>query len=158
MPGYWTPPASQPDTRVYNVSVHFPHPEPDTFNTGFTTLLGCAVGLVLVLLYLFTPPCPGCRSCYHHTCRCRRWPRTPSPLQELSAQSSVLSTTPPDAPRRKASVHKHVVFLEPGRRSLNGRVQLAVAEDFDLHNPLGLRLKAGSESTSSTGSEGLVMT
>ncbi|XP_026954477.1 amphoterin-induced protein 3 [Sagmatias obliquidens] len=145
-------------THEYNVSVHFPHPEPDTFNTGFTTLLGCAVGLVLVLLYLFTPPCPGCRSCYHHTCRCRRWPRTPSPLQELSAQSSVLSTTPPDAPRRKASVHKHVVFLEPGRRSLNGRVQLAVAEDFDLHNPLGLRLKAGSESTSSTGSEGLVMT
>ena len=70
----------------------------------------------------------------------------------------MLSTTPPDAPSRKASVHKHVVFLEPGRRGLNGRVQLAVAEDFDLYNPSGLRLKAGSESTSSTASEGLVMT
>ncbi|XP_005600714.1 amphoterin-induced protein 3 [Equus caballus] len=147
-------------THEYNVSVHFPHPEPEAFNTGFTTLLGCAVGLVLVLLYLFAPPCPGCRHCYHRTCCCccRRWPRTPSPLQELSAHSSVLSTTPPDAPSRKASVHKHVVFLEPGRRSLNGRVQLAIAEDFDLYNPMGLRFKTGSESASSTGSEGLVMT
>lgn len=145
-------------THEYNVSVHFPHPEPEAFNTGFTTLLGCAVGLGLVLLYLFAPPCPGCCRCYHRTCRCRRWPRTPSPLQDLSAQSSVLSTTPPDAPSHKASVHKHVVFLEPGRRGLNGRVQLAIAEDFDLYNPMGLRLKVGSESTSSTGSEGLVMT
>lgn len=148
-------------THEYNVSVHFTHPEPEAFNTGYTTLLGCAVGLVLVLLYLFAPPCPGCRRCYQRTCRCChccRWPRAPSPLQELSAQSSMLSTTPPDVPSRKASVHKHVVFLEPGRRSLNGRVQLAVAEDFDLYNPVSLRFKAGSESSSSTGSEGLVMT
>ncbi|KAF6098464.1 adhesion molecule with Ig like domain 3 [Phyllostomus discolor] len=142
-------------THEYNVSVHFPHPEPEAFNTSYTTLLGCAVGLVLVLLYLFAPPCPGCRRCYRRTCHC--WPRAPSPLQELSAQSSVLSSTPPDAPSRKASVHKHVVFLEPGRKGLDGRVQLAVAEDFDLYNPMGLRLKAASESTSSTGSEGLVM-
>lgn len=145
-------------TREYNVSVHFASPEPEAFSTSYTTLLGCAVGLVLVVLYLFVPPCPGCHRCCHRTCRCRRWPRAPSPLQELSTQSSVHSTTPPDAPSRKASVHKHVVFLEPGRRGLNGRVQLAVAEDFDLYNPMGLRLKAGSESTSSTGSEGLVIT
>lgn len=145
-------------THEYNVTVNFTNPEPEAFNTGYTTLLGCAVGLVLVLLYLFAPPCPGCRRCYQRTCRCRRWPRAPSPLQELSAQSSVLSTTPPDAPSRKASVHKHVVFLEPGRNGLNGRVQLAVAEDFDLYNPVSLRFKAGSESTSSTGSEGLVIT
>lgn len=145
-------------THEYNVSVQFPNPEPEAFNTSYTTLLGCAVGLVLVVLYLFVPPCPGCHRCCHRTCRCRRWPRAPSPLQELSAQSSVLSTTPPDAPSRKASVHKHVVFLEPGRRGVNGRVQLAVAEDFDLYNPMGLRPKAGSESTSSTGSEGLVIT
>lgn len=146
-------------THEFNVSVHYPQPAPEAFNTGYTTLLGCVVGLVLVLLYLFAPPCPGCRRCYRRTCCCRRRrPRTPSPLQQLSAQSSVLSATPPDAPSRKASVHKHVVFLEPGRRGLNGRVQLAVAEDFDLYNPVGLRFKVGSESTSSTGSEGLVMT
>ncbi|XP_059520702.1 amphoterin-induced protein 3 [Myotis daubentonii] len=144
-------------THEFNVSVHYPHPAPEAFNTGYTTLLGCVVGLVLVLLYLFAPPCPGCRRCYRRACCCRRRPRTPSPLQQLSAQSSVLSATPPDAPSRKASVHKHVVFLEPGRRGLNGRVQLAVAEDFDLYNPVGLRFKVGSESTSSTGSEGLVM-
>lgn len=146
-------------THEYNVSVRFPHPEPETFKTSFTTLLGCVVGLVLVLLYLFAPPCPGCRRCYQRAGRCCRcWPRTPSLLQELSVQSSVLSTTPPDTLSRKASVHKHVVFLEPGRRGLNGRVQLAVAEDFDLYNPAGLRLKAGLESASSTGSETVVMT
>ncbi|XP_037706785.1 amphoterin-induced protein 3 [Choloepus didactylus] len=145
-------------THEYNVTVHFPHPKPEAFNTGFTTLLGCAVGLVLVLLYLFALPCRGCCCCCHSLCHCCHCPRAPSPLQELSAQSLVLSTTPPDAPSRKASVHKHVVFLEPGRRSLNGRVQLAVAEDFDLCNPTGLWLKASSESTSSTGSEGPMMT
>ncbi|XP_054585477.1 amphoterin-induced protein 3 [Eptesicus fuscus] len=145
-------------THEFNVSVHYPQPAPEAFNTGYTTLLGCVVGLVLVLLYLFAPPCPGCRRCYRRTCCCRRRPRAPSPLQQLSAQSSVLSATPPDAPSRKASVHKHVVFLEPGRRGLNGRVQLAVAEDFDLYRPVGPRFKVGSESTSSTGSEGPVAT
>lgn len=147
-------------THEYNVSVHSPRPEPEAFNTGFTTLLGCAVGLLLVLLYVFAPPCPGCRRCYRRACTCRRlcWPRGPGPLQEPSARPSGLGATPPDVPSRKASVHKHVVFLEPGRRGLNGRVQLAVAEDFDLYNPVGLRLHAGSESASSTGSEALVMT
>lgn len=145
-------------TLEYNVSVHKPRSEPEAFNTGFTTLLGCIVGLVLVLLYLFAPPCRGCCHCCRRACRNRCWPRAPSPLQELSAQSSVLSTTPPDVPSRKASVHKHVVFLEPGKKGLNGRAQLAVAEDFDLCNPMGLQLKVGSESASSTGSEGLMMT
>ncbi|KAM5292624.1 amphoterin-induced protein 3 [Ctenodactylus gundi] len=143
-------------TLEYNVSVHFSRGEPETFNTGFTTLLGCAVGLVLVLVYLFAPPCRGCCLCCRQACRSRHWPGRTSPLQELSAQSSVLSTTPSDAPSRKASVHKHVVFLEPGRRGLNGRVQLAVAEDFDLCNPADLQLKASSESASSPGSEGLI--
>ena len=133
-----------------------PVPLPVVTAMAWLVLLGCAVGLVLVLLYLFAPPCPGCRRCYRRTCHC--WPRAPSPLQELSAQSSVLSSTPPDVPSRKASVHKHVVFLEPGRRGLDGRVQLAVAEDFDLYNPMGLRLKAASESTSPTASEGQAMT
>ncbi|XP_007953555.1 amphoterin-induced protein 3 [Orycteropus afer afer] len=153
-----TGPRLHNQTHEYNVSVHHPRPEPEAFNTSYTTLLGCAVGLVLVLLYLFMPPCHGCCRCCHQICHCRRWPRAPSPLQELSAQSSVLSTTSPDAPSRKASTHKHVVFLEPGRRGLNGRVQLAVAEDFDLCNPGGLQFKVSSESASSTGSEGPVMT
>ncbi|XP_006873703.1 PREDICTED: amphoterin-induced protein 3 [Chrysochloris asiatica] len=140
-------------THEYNVSVHKPDSKPEAFNTSYTTLLGCVVGLVLVLLYLFLPPCRGCCRC----CRCCRWPRAPSPLQELSAQSSVHSTTPPEALSRKASTHKHVVFLEPSRSGLNGRVQLAVAEDFDLCNLGGLKLKVSSESASSTGSGGPVM-
>ncbi|XP_048190861.1 amphoterin-induced protein 3 [Perognathus longimembris pacificus] len=156
----------------YNVSVHFPRPAPEAFNTGFTTLLGCAVGLALVLLYLFAPPCRGrCRPCRRPCrgrcppCGRRRGPRSPSPLRELSAQSqsSVLSATPPDAPR-KAGAPKHVVFLEPGRGGrggrggLGGRVQLAVAEDFDLCPAAGLPLRAGSETASSTGSDGPLTT
>ncbi|KAM9186341.1 amphoterin-induced protein 3 [Dugong dugon] len=153
-----TGPRLHNQTHEYNVSVHHPRPEPEVFSTSYTTLLGCAVGLVLVLLYLFMPPCRGCCRCCLRACHCRRWSQAPSPLQELSAQSSVLSTTPPDEPSRKASTHKHVVFLEPGRRGLNGHVQLAIAEDFDLCNPGGLQLKVSSESASSTGSEGPVMT
>ncbi|XP_075403494.1 amphoterin-induced protein 3 [Tenrec ecaudatus] len=138
-------------THEYNVSVHQPRLEAKGFNTSYTTLLGCIVALVLVLLYLFMPPCRGC-------CRRHRCPRAPSPLQELSAQSSELSATPPEVPSRKASTHKHVVFLEPGRGGLNGRVQLAVAEDFDLCNPGTLQVKVSSGSASSTASEGPVVT
>nr|XP_036850340.1 amphoterin-induced protein 3 [Manis javanica] len=141
-------------THEYNVSVRFPHPEPEAFSTGFTTLLGCAAGLGLVLLYLFAPPCPGCRRSSRR-CRCRRRRRPRSPVQELRAPPSALGSPPPS---RKASAHKHVVFLEPGGRGLSGRVRLAVAEDFDLYNPVGLRFQAGSGSTSSTGSGDLVMT
>ncbi|XP_049719470.1 amphoterin-induced protein 3 [Elephas maximus indicus] len=157
-----TGPRLHNQTHEYNVSVHHPRPEPEVFSTSYTTLLGCAVGLVLVLLYLFMPPCRGCCRgccrCCRQACCCRHWSRAPSPLQDLSAQSSELSTTSPDAPSRKASTHKHVVFLEPGRRGLNGRVQLAIAEDFDLCNLGGLQFKVSSESASSTGSEGPVMT
>uniref|UniRef100_A0A8B9TUT7 Adhesion molecule with Ig like domain 3 n=1 Tax=Anas platyrhynchos TaxID=8839 RepID=A0A8B9TUT7_ANAPL len=113
-----------------NVTVHYPKPEGETFSTGLTTLLGCIVSLVLVLMYL--------------------------PPQECSAQSSILSTTPPatDGTSRKASANKHVVFLEPIREAQNGKVRLALGEDFpDPKNPKVLQLKSDSESISSVFSD-----
>ncbi|XP_027023528.1 amphoterin-induced protein 3 isoform X2 [Tachysurus fulvidraco] len=78
-----------------NVTKHSHEPEP--FNTGFTTLLGCVVSLVLVLIYLYLTPC----RCW---CRKQPLPATPSPANECSAQSSILTPTPPattEGPGRK---------------------------------------------------------
>lgn len=127
-----------------NVTVHYPKPDGETFSTGLTTLLGCIVSLVLILLYLYLTPC-RCLSC------CKK-PAPLSPPQECSAQSSILSTTPPatDTPNRKVSANKHVVFLEPLRETQNGKIRLALGEDFpDAKHPKVLQLKSDSESISS---------
>ncbi|XP_023181259.1 amphoterin-induced protein 3 [Xiphophorus maculatus] len=114
------------DSREVNVTV-LPRPASDAaepFNTGFTTLLGCVVSLLLVLVYLYLTPC-----------RCPPWPR-PRPLAATaqsqgkeggagSAQSSILMPTPPastEGPGRKVSSNKHVVFLEPIREQQNGQL------------------------------------
>lgn len=85
----------------------------EALNTGFTTLLGCVVSLLLVLVYLYLTPC-----------RCPPWPRPPPPG---AAGSSILVPTPPattDGPGRKVSTNKHVVFLEPIREQQNGRLRV----------------------------------
>ncbi|NWH69962.1 AMGO3 protein, partial [Piaya cayana] len=131
-----------------NVSVHYPKPDGETFSTGLTTLLGCIVSLLLVLIYLYLTPC-RCLSC------CKK-PAPLSPPQECSAQSSILSTTPPatDAPNRKVSANKHVVFLEPVSETQNGKIRLALGEDFsDVKHPKVLQLKSDSESISSVFSD-----
>ncbi|NWY05477.1 AMGO3 protein, partial [Nothoprocta ornata] len=131
-----------------NVTVHYPKPDGETFSTGLTTLLGCIVSLLLVLVYLFLTPCRCLRCCK------KAAPR--SPPQECSAQSSILSATPPatEAPNRKAGAHKHVVFLEPLRETHNGKIRLALGEDFpDAKHPKVLQLKSDSESISSVFSD-----
>ncbi|XP_069722205.1 amphoterin-induced protein 3 [Phaenicophaeus curvirostris] len=131
-----------------NVTVHYPKPDGETFSTGLTTLLGCIVSLLLVLIYLYLTPC-RCLSC------CKK-PAPLSPPQECSAQSSILSTTPPatDAPNRKVSANKHVVFLEPVSETQNGKIRLALGEDFpDVKHPKVLQLKSDSESISSVFSD-----
>uniref|UniRef100_A0A8C8SRF6 Ig-like domain-containing protein n=1 Tax=Pelusios castaneus TaxID=367368 RepID=A0A8C8SRF6_9SAUR len=70
-----------------NVTVHYPRLDGESFNTGLTTLLGCVVSLVLVLMYLYLTPC--------RCLWCRRKAPAPSTPHECSAQSSILSTTPP---------------------------------------------------------------
>ncbi|NXL87104.1 AMGO3 protein, partial [Alectura lathami] len=131
-----------------NVTVHYPKPDGETFSTGLTTLLGCIVSLLLVLVYLYLTPC-RCLPC------CRK-PAPLSPPQECSAQSSILSATPPttDGPGRKASANKHVVFLEPLREAPNGKVRLALGEDFpDAKHPKVLQLRLDTESISSVFSD-----
>ncbi|NXD18159.1 AMGO3 protein, partial [Nothocercus nigrocapillus] len=131
-----------------NVSVHYPKPDGETFSTGLTTLLGCIVSLLLVLIYLYLTPC-RCLKC----CK-KAAPR--SPPQECSAQSSILSATPPatEGPNRKASANKHVVFLEPIGETQNGKIRLALGEDFpDAKHPKVLQLKSDSESISSVFSD-----
>ncbi|NXY53340.1 AMGO3 protein, partial [Callaeas wilsoni] len=132
----------------FNVTVLYPKPAGETFSTGLTTLLGCIVSLVLVIIYLYLTPC-RCLGC------CKK-PAPLSPPQECSAQSSILSTTPPatDGPNRKASANKHVVFLEPIRETQNGKIRLALGEDFpDPKHPKVLQLKSDSESISSVFSD-----
>ncbi|XP_009069344.1 PREDICTED: amphoterin-induced protein 3, partial [Acanthisitta chloris] len=131
-----------------NVTVQYRKPDSETFNTGLTTLLGCIVSLVLVIIYLYLTPC-RCLSC------CKK-PAPLSPPQECSAQSSILSTTPPatDGPNRKASASKHVVFLEPIRETQNGKMCLALGEDFpDPRHSKVLQLKSDTESISSVFSD-----
>ncbi|KAM8916618.1 amphoterin-induced protein 3 isoform 2-T2 [Spinachia spinachia] len=90
------------ETREVNVTVLANQDEPnEPFNTGFTTLLGCVVSLVLVLMYLYLTPCrcPPCRKA--------QTPATTSRGNEAvtgSAQSSILTPTPPattEGPGRK---------------------------------------------------------
>ncbi|NWI13614.1 AMGO3 protein, partial [Crypturellus soui] len=131
-----------------NVSVHYPKPDGETFSTGLTTLLGCIASLLLVLVYLYLTPC--------RCLRCGRKAALRSPPQECSAQSSILSATPPatEGPSRKASANKHVVFLEPVRETQNGKIRLALGEDFpDAKHPKVLQLKSDSESISSVFSD-----
>ncbi|KAF0034673.1 hypothetical protein F2P81_012431 [Scophthalmus maximus] len=113
------------ETHEVNVTVVLHHESEahESFNTGFTTLLGCVVSLVLVLMYLFLTPCrcPPCRRAPA--------PAAPSVGNEAgagSAQSSILTPTPPattEGPGRKVSTNKHVVFLEPIREQQNGRLR-----------------------------------
>ncbi|XP_067272407.1 amphoterin-induced protein 3 isoform X2 [Pseudorasbora parva] len=100
---------SRNTTYEVNVTVLMPHPEQDSFNTGFTTLLGCVVSLILVLMYLYLTPC----RCW---CRKQPLPVTPSPANECSAQSSILTPTPPattEGPGRKTCHSKPAVTQQP---------------------------------------------
>ncbi|XP_026205555.1 amphoterin-induced protein 3 [Anabas testudineus] len=136
------------ETREVNVTVVLHHDsEPhESFNTGFTTLLGCVVSLVLVLMYLYLTPC-----------RCPPCPKAPTSATATaslgnetglgSAQSSILSPTPPattEGPGRKVSTNKHVVFLEPIREQQNGRLRAGPGTGA-VHGHLGTGLLLGPE-------------
>ncbi|XP_069792977.1 amphoterin-induced protein 3 [Narcine bancroftii] len=134
------------ETREVNVTVRPSRQHGEGFNTGFTTLLGCVVSLVLVLIYLFMTPC---------RCWCRL-PTNPSPPNECSAHSSTLSATPPcyNEVGRKSATGKHVVFLEPVKDCQNGKIRLAVSEEFpDIKHPKIHQLKSDSDSISSVFSD-----
>ncbi|XP_074861389.1 amphoterin-induced protein 3 [Carettochelys insculpta] len=135
-----------------NVTIHYPTLGGESFSTSLTTLLGCAVSLMLVFVYLYLTPC--------RCCQCSKKAAAPSPPQECSAQSSILSTTPPatDGPSRKISTSRHVVFLEPIKEAHSGKIRLPASEDIpDAKNPKFLQIKSDSESVSSVFSDTPIM-
>lgn len=90
-------------TREVNVTVLPPTAE--SFNTGYTTLLGCVVTLVVILIYLYMTPC---------RCSCCKQPKPPViPVASYdpSTLTSVFSSSTRD--HSKAHADRHVAFLEP---------------------------------------------
>ncbi|XP_054464749.1 amphoterin-induced protein 3-like [Anoplopoma fimbria] len=92
-------------TREVNVTVVLPAPE--SFNTGYTTLIGCTVTTVSVMIYLYMTPC---------RCGCCKQPRPqdiPIATYDPSALTSIFSTSMRD--NNKMQTNKHVAFMEPTR-------------------------------------------
>lgn len=139
------------ETREVNVTVVLHHncAHHESFNTGFTTLLGCVVSLVLVLMYLYLTPC-HCPPCLKASTPTTATASQGKEAAVGSAQSSILSPTPPattEGPGRKVSTNKHVVFLEPIREQQNGRLRAGpVAGAVQGHLGPGLLLGAEQQS------------
>lgn len=121
---YWCmalePPQHRNQTQEVNVTVLGQGPAPQAFSTGFTTLLGCLVSLLLVLLYLYLTPC-----------RCPALPTaSPAPTSQEHTQTSILSPAPSadtEGQSLKVSSSKHVVFVEPIKEQ-NGRLSAGTDE------------------------------
>lgn len=122
----------------------------ESFNTGFTTLLGCVVSLLLVLMYLYLTPC-RCPPCRKASAPATATPSQGNEAGAGSAQSSILTPTPPtttEGPGRKVSTNKHVVFLEPIKEQQNGRLRAGPGAGAVMHGHLGPGLLLGPEQTS----------
>ncbi|XP_022594788.1 amphoterin-induced protein 3-like [Seriola dumerili] len=90
-------------TREVNVTVLLPAGE--SFNTGYTTLLGCVVTMVFILMYLYLTPC---------RCSCCKQPKPvviPIATYDPSTLASVFSPSTRD--QAKIQTNKHVAFMEP---------------------------------------------
>ncbi|XP_016046419.1 amphoterin-induced protein 1 [Erinaceus europaeus] len=92
------------ELKVHNFTLPGHH---DTLNTAYTTLVGCILSVVLVLIYLYLTPC---------RCWCRGVEK-PSSHQGDSLSSSMLSTTPNHDPMaggdKDDGFDRRVAFLEP---------------------------------------------
>ncbi|XP_074044448.1 amphoterin-induced protein 1 [Macrotis lagotis] len=134
------------ELKVHNFTQHGPH---DTLNTAYTTLVGCILSVVLVLIYLYLTPC---------RCWCRPGER-PTSHQGDSLSSSMLSTTPNHDPMaggggKDSGFDRRVAFLEPTGpgQGQNGKLKpgntLPVPE-----GPKGQRKMSDPESVSSVFSD-----
>uniref|UniRef100_A0A8B9QQG4 Adhesion molecule with Ig like domain 1 n=1 Tax=Apteryx owenii TaxID=8824 RepID=A0A8B9QQG4_APTOW len=101
---------------VHNFTLHGPH---DTLNTAYTTLVGCILSVVLVLIYLYLTPCRCC-------CRAGDKPAAP---HDDSINSSTLSATPnhnaeapaPKEPFRPRSASSAAAAAAAAARGQNGK-------------------------------------
>ncbi|XP_054641127.1 amphoterin-induced protein 3-like [Dunckerocampus dactyliophorus] len=85
-------------TREINVTVLLPAAE--SFNTGYTTLLGCVVTMILILIYLYLTPC---------RCSCCKQPKPPAIPVATYDPGNLTST----ADQHKIHRNKHVAFMQP---------------------------------------------
>ncbi|XP_063063788.1 amphoterin-induced protein 3 [Engraulis encrasicolus] len=137
------------ESREVNVTVVSRGAMEEPFNTGYTTLLGCVVTLVLILMYLYLTPC-RC-SC------CRQPPSSPSASSVLREDHCTLASifgAPPslagcgggnggggggggdsDPMPRKVPppggsvVDRRVVFLEPLLEEQNGHLKATFGQE-----------------------------
>ncbi|XP_029521372.1 amphoterin-induced protein 3-like [Oncorhynchus nerka] len=97
-------------TREVNVTVVSTMPY--SFSTGYTTLLGCVVSLVVILMYLYLTPC---------RCGCCKQPQAiPIPAYNPGTLASIFSPT---------LSNKHVVFMEPMLEDQNRGLRVALATE-----------------------------
>ncbi|XP_061128763.1 amphoterin-induced protein 3-like [Syngnathus typhle] len=90
-------------TREINVTVLLP--EVGSFSTGYTTLLGCVVTMVLILVYLYLTPC---------RCSCCKQPNPPViPVATYEPENSMPVFSSCTADRGKSHPNKHVAFMQP---------------------------------------------
>nr|XP_057906708.1 amphoterin-induced protein 3-like [Doryrhamphus excisus] len=90
-------------TREINVTVLLPAAE--SFNTGYTTLLGCVVTMILILVYLYLTPC---------RCSCCKQPKPPViPVGACDPGNLTSVFSPCTADQHKIHGNKHVAFMQP---------------------------------------------
>ncbi|XP_061526326.1 amphoterin-induced protein 3-like [Phycodurus eques] len=86
-------------TREINVTVLLP--EVESFSTGYTTLLGCVVTMVLILIYLYLTPC---------RCSCCKQPNPPvipTATYQPENPAAIFSSC------AGGHIEKHVEFIQP---------------------------------------------
>ncbi|CAL8251523.1 unnamed protein product [Arctogadus glacialis] len=104
-------------TREFNLTVV--RPPAETFSTGYTTLLGCAVTTVLILMYLYLTPCQ---------CGCCSPPGPPADPVSVYSPAAYGGVPPAGGPEEQAlqrGQSRRVAFLEPLmiEQNQNGRTK-----------------------------------
>ncbi|XP_074498841.1 amphoterin-induced protein 3 [Sebastes fasciatus] len=90
-------------TREVNVTVALPAAV--SFNTGYTTLLGCVVTMICILIYLYMTPC---------RCSCCKQPRLPAiPIATYDPSTLTSVFSPSTRDQNRIQTNKHVAFMEP---------------------------------------------
>ncbi|RXM96883.1 Amphoterin-induced protein 1 [Acipenser ruthenus] len=137
------------ETLYVSVRVHnFTMPgDSDSFNTAYTTLVGCVSSAILVLIYLYLTPC-----------RCFCCPGEEKLKHEDSIHSSMLSasaTPTHDLLEGQAGLNRHVAFIEPSKDSQgqNGKLNRGSEEEQEGKRGKGHRRKSDGESISSVFSD-----
>ncbi|NXN92380.1 AMGO1 protein, partial [Rhinopomastus cyanomelas] len=139
---------------VHNFTLHGPH---DTLNTAYTTLVGCILSVVLVLIYLYLTPCRCC------CCRGSGGAEKPPAPRDDSINSSVLSATPnhnvaavvphPGEPCRSQSASA-TIAAGPGPNGGGGRFKGGgTPQQHPRHGPKMQRKVSDPDSVSSVFSD-----